>query len=88
MLELARGAQLAKVAELFFNFRIERLQADFIVSEARDLAARKDVYSKINGDRAGMEEIERPEIESATGQVNPAGRVRNDRSGRRQIYSV
>ena len=36
MLELARGAQLAKVAELFFHFGIERLQADFVVSEAGD----------------------------------------------------
>src|SRR5579859_4278814 len=85
MLELARGAQFAKVAELFFHFCIERLQTDFIVCEAGDFAARENVYRKINGDCAGMKKIQWPKIESAAGQVNPAGRVRNDRSGRRQI---
>src|SRR5579864_7697569 len=85
MLELARGAQLAKVAELFFNFCVQRLQADFVVSKASDLAAGKDVDGKIYGDRAGMKKIERPQVESAASQVNPAGRVRNDRTGRRQI---
>jgi hypothetical protein len=88
MLELARGAQLAEVAKLFFHFCIERSQTDFIVSEAGDFAASKDVDRKINGDGARMKKVERPKIESAAGEVNPAGRVRNDRTGRRQIYSV
>ena len=85
MLELARRAQLAKVAEFFFNLGIERLETDFVVSEAGDFAAGEDVDGKIYGDSAGMKKIERPKIESAAGQVNPAGRVRNDRTGRRQI---
>ena len=72
MLELARGAQLAKVAKLFFHFGIERLQTDFVVSEAGDFAARKDVDGKIYGDCAGMKKVKRPKIESAAGQVNPA----------------
>src|ERR1041385_3600398 len=84
MPELAGGTELAKVAELFFNFCIERPETDFVVSKARDFAAGENVYRKINGDCAGMEEIKRPEIERAAGKVNPAGRVRNDRTGRRQ----
>src|SRR6185369_11667913 len=85
MLEFARGAQLAKVAEFFFHFCVQRLQADFVVRKAGDFAAGEDVDSKIYGDCAGMKKIERPKVESAAGQVNPAGRMRNDRSGRRQI---
>src|SRR4051812_34687642 len=85
MLEFASRAQLAKVAELFFHFGIKRLEADFVVSKACDLAARKNVYGKINGDCAGMEEIERPKIECAAGQIHPAGRMRDDRTGRWQI---
>ena len=88
MLELARRAKFAKVAEFFFRFRIERSETDFVVSEARDLASGKNVYGKINGDGAGMEEIERPKIERAASQVHPAGRMRDDRTGRWQFYSV
>ena len=84
MLEFARGAELAKVAELFFYFCIERPETDFIVRKACDFAARKNVDSKIYGDCAGMKEVQRSKVESAAGQVNPAGRVGNDRTGRRQ----
>ena len=84
MLEFARGAELAKVAELFFNFRIERPETDFVVRKACDFAAGEDVDGKINGHCTGMKQIERPKIESAAGEVNPAGRVGNDRTGRRQ----
>src|SRR4029077_10350305 len=79
MLELARGAQLLKVAELFFHLGIKRLQTDLIVGKARDLAAGEDVDGKIYGDCAGMKEVKRPEVEGAAGQVHPAGGVRNDR---------
>src|SRR5882724_2051244 len=85
MLELARGTELAKVAKLFFYFGVNRLQADFVVGEPSDFAARKDIDSEIYSDCAGMKKIKRPKIQSAAGQVHPAGRVRNDRSGRRQI---
>ena len=54
MLELARRAQLAKIAELFFHFCIERPQTDFVVSEAGNFAAGEDVDGKIYRDRAGM----------------------------------
>ncbi len=85
MLELARGAQLLKVTELLFHLGVERSQADLVVGKTGDLASGEDVDGKIYGDRAGMKKIKRPKIESTAGQVNPAGRVRNDRSGRRQI---
>ena len=56
-----------------------------MVSQAGNAATRENVYGKIYGYRAGMKEVQRPKVQSAASQVDPAGRMRNDRSGRRQM---
>jgi hypothetical protein len=79
---------LLKVGKLLFHFGIQRFQANDFFRKTRDAAARENVHSKIYGDRAGVKKIERPKIQGTTGEINPAGRVRNDSSRRRQYYSV
>ena len=54
MLELARGAELLKVTELFFHLGIKRPQADLVIGKARNLASSEDVDGKIYGDCAGV----------------------------------
>jgi hypothetical protein len=84
MFKFTRGAQLLKVSELFLCFGIQRFQPDGFFSEPRDLAARKNIHGKIQRDRARMEKVKRPKIHGAAGKINPAGRVRNNGSGRWQ----
>ncbi len=51
-------------------------------------AAREPVDGEIYGDRARMEEVQRPDIEGAARQVNAAGRLGDDFHAEALLYPV
>src|SRR5262249_9365746 len=81
MLKLVRTAELLKAGKLLFHLRVHRLELDFSIRQPAYAALGENVDGEIDGNRARMKEIKRPEIHGAAGQVNPAGCMRNYRSG-------
>ena len=59
--------------------------------ERRDAAGGLNVERKIQCQRAGMKQIERPEVEGASGQIGAAGRLGDDRRCRlyeRRVFAM
>src|SRR5438309_5141846 len=70
--------EVVEAAKLLFPLGVDRAQVNALAPESLDAAGGKDLQGEIHGYRAGMEEIQGPEIERASGQVGAAGRVRDN----------
>ena len=46
--------------------------------ERCNAASGEDVDREVQGERAGMEQVQRPEIDGASGEIGTAGRLRNN----------
>src|SRR5215472_5178387 len=84
----ARGTKFVEAGEFLLATGVNGFEMDALSWQGGQSATSKDVDAEVNGDRSRMKEVERPDIHGAAGQINPAGRVRNDRSVVGQVYSV
>ncbi len=71
----ARRAQRVKAGEKLFLPGVERAHVDALSLERSDPARGLNVEGKIQGQRAGMEKIERPQVDGAARQIGAAGRL-------------
>src|SRR5258708_6359850 len=89
MLVFPGGAELVKARKFFFALGIKRLEADALARQPRYATARKNADAEIDGDRAGMKEIERPDVRGSAGEVDTTGCMHDDGSVVGQVgYSV
>src|SRR5512140_2210134 len=72
------GAKRLKIGEIVFAPGIERSQAYAAAGERPEGAAGQNTDGKVHRDRAGMKEVERPDIHGAARQIDPAGGMRGD----------
>src|SRR3954463_3264885 len=80
MLVLLRPAKRFGIAEGLVAFGVDGFQADALAGQGSDAAAREYVHREIHGDRARMEQVERPDVHGSASQVHAAGAVRDDGS--------
>ena len=72
---LAQGFEAGK---LFFAPGIERAQVDAFPFQRSDAAGGQDIDREIQGQRAGMEQIQRPKVDGPARQISTAGSLGDD----------
>src|ERR1043166_4104119 len=81
------GDQIVEVGERFLTVGIDRAELDALSLERRDAAASQNLNSKIQRQRARMKQIQRPEVNGASGEVGATRSLRGYRGlqGRRGL---
>ena len=72
------AAQGLEAGKLLLAAGIDRAQMNALSLQRRDPAGGEDVDREIHRERAGMEQIQRPQIDGASSQVSPAGGLGDD----------
>ena len=81
------GTKSLKIGKIVFASGIERSQAYPAAGERLEGATGQNADRKVHGDRAGMKEVQRPDIHGAARQIDPAGRMRGDGiRGRQRLF--
>jgi hypothetical protein len=78
MLNLLCPTKFPEVAKAILSTGIDRLEFDRWAITWTDLASRQDANREVDGHRARMEEVQRPQIESAPCKVHATGCMRDD----------
>src|SRR2546425_13088432 len=73
------GDQIVEVGERFLTVGIDRAELDALSLERRDAAASQNLNGKIQRQCTRMKQIQRPEIDRASGQVGATGCMRGNR---------
>ena len=81
MLDVFCAAEFVEVAKTIFASQVDGFEMNGSISAGTYLAASENIHRKVHGDGAGMKEIQRPQIECATRQIDPACGVSDDGVG-------
>src|SRR5580765_4992084 len=73
------GDQLFEVGEGFFAVGIDRAELDALSFEWRDAAGGQDFNGKVQRQRTRMKQIQRPEVNRASGQIGATGGMGGNR---------
>src|SRR5450759_1240194 len=73
-----RRQQFVKPGKALVPPGVLRLQNDFSSASGSDFATGQDVEGNVYAHRAGMEKVQRPDVEGPAGQIGAAGRCGND----------
>src|SRR5580704_18395919 len=76
--------ELGELGEGLFAAGIKGAQFNASAGKRRDAARGENLQREVQGERAGMKEVERPEIDGASGEVGAAGSVGGDGGGCRR----
>ena len=74
----AGAAQRFEAGKMLLAPRIYRVQVDALPFQRREAAGGEDVDRKIQRERPGMEQVQRPQIDGASRQISPAGGLGHD----------
>src|SRR5947209_15905834 len=78
MFHLLSAAEFVEIPKTVFPFGIDRFEMNFTIAARHDLAAGQDIECEIYSHCARMKQVQRPKIEGAASQINPAGGVCHD----------
>src|SRR5258708_3819264 len=82
-------AKLVKAGKFFFAFCVNGFEANALSWKPCYATSRKNIDAKIDGDCAGMEKIQRPDVDGPASKIDTAGRMHDDGSVVLQVcYSV
>src|ERR1019366_2596024 len=71
-LVLAGRQQLIETGEPLFAAGVVRLEQDLRPGVRRDLAGSQDIQRDVHAERAGMKQVERPDVDGAASKIGAA----------------
>ena len=74
--------------EDLFPLRVQRPQVNAFALQRSDPTGGENVDREVQGQRAGMKQIKRPQVNRASGQIGAARRLRNDGSGHGDVQEA